>query len=355
MPLRIIRQDITQIRCDAIVNPTDRRLSGSGGADAAIHAVAGIKLKEHCEQIGTLPVGEAVITPSYDHKNCKYIIHTAGPLWTGGTSGERVLLRSCYLEALQLAWDNKCKSVAFPLIASGADGFPKEKVLKIAMKVISQFLDTHEMDVYVLVYDKTAYSISKHLQSDIDSFIDNAYVEEHASIRSKKREETNYAAYKENSIPRGYFDSVKIDRNRAPQPKGRHLDDGVLCDCANIPDGLVINLDKSFSDKLMDYIIQRDLTNAKAYKRSNVSRKTFSKILCDPNYHPSKVTAVSFAIGLRLNLEETRDLLESAGMCLSRASKFDVIIEYFITTGTYQDIHEVNEVLYQYDQVLLGC
>lgn len=359
MPLQIIRQDITKVKCDVIVCPTDRYLSGAGGADRAIHVAAGPAMDDHCKGIGSLSVGEAVITPAYAMENCKQVIHVVGPLWRGGLDGEHVLLKSCYAEALKLAVENKCKRIAFPLIASGTYGYPKEKVLKVATKVISEFLENHEMDVYIIVYDKTAYRISQHLQADIESFIDNNYIDRHASVRTREREEEIYREYKMNSIPNGYFDSVKMPKAPKGAPRKKKNDEGWLSDSDGSYDCSIsldnFKLEDGFADTLFKYIDQRGLTNAQAYKRSNVSRKTFSKIQCDKNYHPSKVTAVSFAIGLKLNLEETRDLLASAGICLSRAIMFDVIIEYFITSGTYTDIHEVNEVLYQYDQVLLGC
>ena len=332
MPLQIIRQDITLIKCDAVVNPTDRWLSGGGGADAAIHDAAGIRLDEHCEVIGSLSVGEAIITPAYDMPYCKHIIHVAGPLWRGGLDGERVLLRSCYLEALKLAWDNKCKSVAFPLIASGTYGYPKDKVLKLATATISEFLMKHEMNVYLVVYDAHSYEISQALKSELDKYIESVY--------NQEDEEEEYE-------DEGWLN-----------PKGRDCSKAFpMCSCVESSslDDFFDNLDKGFSDTLFDYIDEKGMTDVEAYKRSNVSRKVFSKIKCTKNYTPSKITAVSFAIGLHLSLEETEHLLSTAGLCLSRSSKFDVIIEYFVKTGKYKDIHEVNEVLYQYDQVLLGC
>ena len=358
MPLKIIRHDITKIKCDVVVNPTDRFLSGSGGVDAAIHRTAGKGMVEHCRGIGSLSVGEAVITPAYDMPRCKYVIHVAGPEWQGGLDGERVLLKSCYLEALKLAVSNDCESIAFPLIASGTYGYPKEKVLKVAIEVISDFLNDHELDVYVLVYDKTAYRISQHLQADIESYIDNFYVEMNSSIGSYFREEKNYEKYQSESIPDGYFETAKRKMavggvKRAPKPKAT-MDASILCDAIDLPD-MLKDMDKGFSDTLFDYIDKKELTDVEAYKRANVSRKVFSKIKCDANYKPIKITAVSFAIGLHLDMEETKHLLSTAGICLSRANKFDVIIEYFIITGAYKSIHDVNEVLYQYDQVLLGC
>ena len=321
MPLQIIRQDVTKVKCDVIVCPTDRYLSGAGGADRAIHAAAGPAMDEHCRGIGSLSVGEAVITPAYAMENCKQVIHVVGPLWKGGLDGERVLLRSCYLEALQLACDNKCKSVAFPLIASGTYGYPKDKVLKLATATISEFLMKHEMNVYLVVYDVDSYEISQSLRSELDKYINRVY-------RAEENLEDRAIAFSK-AVP--------------------------MCSCLDssaLPD---FELDKGFSDTLFDYIDAKGITDVEAYKRSNVSRKVFSKIKCNKGYQPSKITAVSFAIGLRLNLEETEHLLNTAGMCLSRSSKFDVIIEYFIKTGKYQDIHEVNETLYKYDQVLLGC
>lgn len=357
MPLQIIRHDITKIKCDAIVCPTDRRLSGSGGADAAIHLAAGKAMDEHCCSIGSLSVGEAIITPAYNMTNCNLVIHVAGPEWRGGLNGERVLLKSCYLEALKLAVENDCESIAFPLIASGTYGYPKEKVLKVAIEVISAFLDDHDLEVYILVYDKTAYRISQHLMNDIETFIDNFYVEMNASIGSFFREEKNYEKYKEDGIPDGYFETAKrlIEPSavpKAPKRRGKKEESDV---CANValPD-MLKDMDKGFAKTLFEYIDQRELTDVEAYKRANVNRKLFSKIKCDPNYRPSKTTVISFAIGLHLNMQETKHLLWTAGFALSRANKFDIIIEYFILTGEYKTIHDVNEVLYQYDQVLLG-
>lgn len=327
MPLQIIRQDITKINCDAVVNPTDRWLSGGGGVDALIREAAGEQMDARCAQIGSLSVGEAVLTPAYAMKNCKFVIHVAGPVWYGGLGGERVLLRSCYLEALGLAWDNKCRSVAFPLIASGTYGYPKDKVLKIATATISDFLMKHEMNVYLVVYDADSYEISQSLKSELDSYIERVY--------NQEDEDEGWLG------PNGADYSIAF--SKCCSMESSSLDD------------YFDNLDKGFSDTLFDYIDKKGMTDVEAYKRSNVSRKVFSKIKCTKNYTPSKITAVSFAIGLHLDLEETEHLLSTAGMCLSRSSKFDVIIEYFVKTGKYKDIHEVNEVLYQYDQVLLGC
>ena len=351
MPIRIIRQDITKIKCDAIVNPTNRHMWPGGGADAAIHEAAGPELLEYCQKLGGVSVGEAKITPAFNLP-CKYVIHTAGPEWEGGLSGERVLLRSCYKESMKLAIEHRCKTVAFPLIASGLYGYPKDKVLKEATDVLSKFLKQYEMDVYIVVYDKTAYSISRELYDDVQSFVDNFYVEMHSDMFDNFREEDTYASYKASRI--------MCEKLSAPEEPNEDCSIEAPVCCDSVPfqsarlDKMLKDMDKGFAETLFDYIDKKGLTDVEAYKCANVSRKTFSKIKCDKHHKPSKITAISFAVGLHLNLDETKHLLSTAGLALSRADKFDVIIEYFIMSGKYKTIHDVNEVLYQFDQLLLG-
>ena len=341
MPLKIVRQDITKIKCDAIVNPTNCRLMPNGGADAAIHNIAGEELSELCKSLGGVAVGEAKITPAFNLP-CKYVIHTVGPKWCGGDKGEEDLLRSCYLESLKLALEYGCKSVAFPLISAGLYAYPKDRVLKEAAKVISEFLEEYELDVYIVVYDKDSYSISLELFKDVQAFIDNFYVEEKLCTRAGRRE----------GAGRKKTRSIFIS-NSVEEASDKNI---ALCDSFSLKglDGMLENLDKGFADTLFDLIDKRKITDVEAYKRSNVDKKTFSKIKCNKDYRPGKITAVSFAIGLRLNFEETQHLLSTVGMCLSRSNKFDVIIEYFIRSGNYKTIFDVNEVLYKFDQSLLG-
>ena len=317
MPIKIIRQDITKIKCDAIVAPTDTLYSHSGGVDAAIHKAAGAQLYGACAKQGSLEVGKAIITPAFSLP-CKYVIHTVGPCWSGGEKGEESLLRSCYFEILKLAVSNKCKSIAVPLIASGKFGFPKDKVLKIAVDEISTFLLENEMLVYIVVFDKTSYSISEKLFSDVTSFIDDVYEEERILFKASRIE---------------------------------------MCMCAPIPseslDDMLNQIDESFSQMLLRKIDEKGMTDAECYKKANIDRKLFSKIRSDIHYKPSKPTALAFAIALELPLEETEDMLRKAGFALSHSNKFDIIIEYFIIHGNY-NIHEINEVLYHFDQSTLG-
>ena len=355
MPLKIIRADITKLFCDAIVNPTNEDLIPTGGTDAAIHDAAGQQLLEYCQSLGGCPVGQAKISPAFNLQY-KYIIHTVGPWWKGGQKGERELLRSCYTECMKLAIEHNCQSVAFPLISSGLYGYPKDRVLSEATEIISEFLLENEMDVYIVVYDKDSFAISQSLFYEIEEYIDNNYID--FSFHKRK-------------TPTAIDRDIACDITAASPPAKRErpdrekssmsvggseridLDACFSCECI-IPSKLFEDMDKSFADTLFYYIDMKGLSDVEAYKRSNVSKKTFSKIKCTQNYNPSKITAVSFAIGLRLDIEQTRHLLRTAGICLSRSNKFDVIIEYFIKSGNYDSIFDVNEVLYQFDQVLLG-
>ena len=352
MPLKIIRQDITKIVCDAIVNPTNTELLPSGGADLALHRAAGKELLDDCRKIGSLSVGEAIITPAYRLPS-KFVIHTVGPVWQGGLFGERVLLRSCYYEALRLAALHGCASIAFPLIASGAHGYPKDRVLKVATEVITEFLREHEMKVYILVYDKEAYEISEGLFREVGEYISKNLGTRDLyplpSPRSAAYLECDSWAFAE-SEPCGICESREAISSSPPTPRR-------LASYSSSSDELqnmLKNMDRSFAETLFHFIDERGISDVECYKRSNVDKKTFSKIKCKPDYRPSKVTAVSFAIGLRLNLEQTAELLASAGMCLSRSFVFDTVIEYFITSGNYETVFDVNEVLYKLDQPLLG-
>lgn len=341
MPIKIIRQDITKIKCDAIVNPTDPLFSHGGGVDAAIHEAAGEGLYAACRGFGELGVGETVLTAGF-LLPCKYVIHTVGPIWSGGEYGEEKQLRSCYRRSLERAKEKKLKSIAFPLISSGTFGFPKDKVLKIAMDEISTFLLDNELQVFVVVFDKTAYSISEKLYSDITSFIDDNYSEWNAPLFDSIREEKNFRSYSEGKRSRGNRLVCDAVSEMKPLP-------------APSLEELMAKMDKGFADTLLYYIDKKGMTDVECYKKANVDKKTFSKLKCNKDYKPSKVTAVSFAIALRLDIRETEHLLRTVGMSLSRSSKFDVIIEYFITTGNYKNIHDVNETLHQFDQNTLGC
>lgn len=345
MPLQIIRQDITKMKVDAIVNTTNEEMVGYSGVDEAIHTAAGVLLDAECKKVRPLYLGEAKVTKGYN-LDCKYIIHTSGPVWHGGDNRERELLESCYRSSLMAAVEHGCETVAFPLISSGVYCYPKDQVLKIAIAVITEFLFEHELTVYLCVFDKKSYAFSKKLFADISEFIDDEYVEEYddGCIEELNKFESNFLS--EEIIKKDCIES--LPKMSAPleapcgSAKNKSLHEYMKA------------MDKSFAFKLFDLIDERGMTDVECYKKANIDKKTFSKIKCNPKtYKPSKQTAVAFAIALKLNLDETQDLLASAGLTLSRSFTFDKIIRYFIQQENY-DIFEINEALFEFDQVLLG-
>ena len=328
MPLEISRNDIRKVKADAIVDPTDRFLSGSTGTDAAIHEMAGKRLDEVCREIGTLKIGSAVITDSFDCFNCRYIIHTCGPEYHDGKQGETDLLASCYRSCLLLAKQYKLSSIAFPLIASGSFSFPKGQALRIATDTITQFLLEEEMNVFLLVYDRESFDTAGKLYADIRSYLDEnldiPVLSSHAKCNRKQF----------------YTDQVC-------------LPSGVL-EQFNEAGAERFVPDESFSECLIRMIDEKGFLDPDVYKKANIDRKHFNHIKNTKNYRPKKETAVALAIGMRLNMEETDDLLERAGFLLSRSSKFDLIIRYCIEHQIY-DIFQINEILFEEDQKTPGC
>lgn len=338
MPLELVRNDITKMTVDAIVNAANESLLGGGGVDGAIHYAAGPKLLAECKTLGGCKTGTAKITGGYNLP-AKYVIHTVGPIYEDGKHGEKPLLESCYRESLALAKAHNCETVAFPLISSGVYGYPKDQALKVAVDVISDFLLENEMKVYIVIFDKAAYKISEKLFSDIAEYIDDNYVDEHTDYR-RERNSMNYPCQ-----------SVMIGSS---QPE--YLD---LCECKALSaeddlDAKLKQIDESFSQMLLRKIDEKGMTDAECYKKANIDRKLFSKIRSDVHYKPSKPTAIAFAISLELSLDETEDMLKKAGFALSHSNKFDIIIEYFISKGNY-NIFEINEALFAFDQSLLGA
>ncbi len=346
MPLQIIRNDITKLECDAIVNAANSSLLGGGGVDGAIHRAAGRGLLRECMTLGGCRTGEAKITGGYNLPS-KHVIHTVGPIWRGGRNGEKQLLESCYRESLKLAWENDCQSVAFPLISSGIYGYPKDQALRVAVDCITEFLTEHDMLVYIVVFDKSSFKISEKLFTDIATFIDDRYVDTHWDISRARRIEWNEDAAE---LPRPI---VSAKAPSAPTSMAARPQAMEKAAALSLDDALK-QVDESFSQMLLRKIDENGMTDSQCYKKANVDRKLFSKIRSDINYHPSKTTAIAFAIALELSLADTRDLLQKAGFALTHSSKFDIIIEYFITNGNY-NVFEINEALFAFDQSLLGA
>ena len=331
MPLQIVRNDITKMKVDAIVNAASSSLLGGGGVDGCIHSAAGAELLAECETLHGCETGSAKITKGY-RLPCKYIIHAVGPRWRDGQHGEREKLRSCYRTALALAKEYGCESVAFPLLSSGSFGYPKDQALKVAIDTIGSFLLDNDMTVYIVIFDRKAYQISSRLFADIASYIDDRYVVEHEYSRLERM-------------------------RRMPGPEADE------CCCAPTApmaeeslslDQTLEQIDESFSEMLLRKIDEKGMTDAQCYKKANIDRKLFSKIRSDRAYKPSKPTVIAFAIALELPLEEMKDMLMKAGFALSRSNKFDIIVEYFIERGNY-NVFEINEALFAFDQSLIGA
>ena len=347
MPLEIVRNDITQMRVDAIVNAANETLLGGGGVDGCIHRAAGPELLAECRTLGGCKTGNAKITGAY-RLPCKYVIHTVGPVWHGGTHGEREQLVSCYRTSLALAKAHDCETVAFPLVSSGVYGYPKDQALRVAVDTIGEFLLNNDMTVYLVIFDRKSYQISGKLFADIAAYIDDRYVDEHTDNRSERLRRMNAFRMEEPmpceaSVCEEAIEQLMPPVSAAAAPKK----------AATLDDALG-QIDESFSEMLLRKIDERGMTDAQCYKKANIDRKLFSKIRSDKSYKPSKPTVIAFAIALELPLVEMKDMLMKAGFALSHSNKFDIIVEYFVEHGNY-NVFEINEALFAFDQSLIGA
>jgi len=351
MPLQLVRNDITLMQVDAIVNAANKKLADGSGVNGAIHRAAGPQLLQECLTLGGCRTGEAKLTRGYNLP-CRYVIHTVGPVWRGGWFGERNKLASCYWQSLELAYRQGCRSIAFPLISSGVFGYPKDQAMKVAMETISAFLldCSEDLMVYLVIFGSETVRIGQKLFDDIRQYIDDTYVEEHTdfrreNMRMRQAEEDWYAEA-------SFADTMEFSAASAP---------GVYeeaCACApfepaSLEDALEM-IDESFSEMVLRKIREKGMKNAECYRKANLDRKHFSKISNDIHYKPKKTTALALAIALELDLNETQELLMKAGLAISHSDRFDIIVEYFIKKGRY-NIYEINEVLFEYDQPPLGC
>ncbi len=378
MPLQLIRQDITRMEVDAIVNAANSGLLGGGGVDGAIHRAAGPGLLAECRTLGGCATGDAKITGGY-RLPCKYVIHTVGPVWRGGLLGERKKLASCYRTSLAVAKEHGCESIAFPLISSGVYGYPKDKALQVAVEEISKFLFENDMLVYIVIFDRTAYKISEKLFKDIAAYIDDTYVDEHTDPLLERRRRQlagsdlaglEAAAFQDREDASPDLSALlppplSMPAAPAPPPKGGRPaapPAAAMPPVASAPaprpmrslDEALAHIDESFSEMLLRKIDERGMTDAQCYKKANVDRRLFSKIRNDKFYKPSKPTVLALALALELPPREVREMLMKAGFALSHSNKFDIIVEYFIRSGNY-NVFEINEALFAFDQPLLGA
>ena len=357
MPFEIVRNDITNMEVDAIVNAANPRPIIGYGVDSGVHKKAGDQLLAARKKIGDIAFGEAAITPAFN-LSAKYIIHAVSPIWQDGKKNEAQLLENCYVNSLQLALENKCESIAFPLLSAGNHGFPKDLALQTAINVFSKFLMKHERQIYLVVFGQQSFALSEKLFHSVQSYIDETYIQE------KSLEE--YGVTNKRDVRELELLQLReaMSRRRKAELEYNILADEVCEESAeyealaptaaprNLED-LMKEIDETFSEALIRLIDQKGLKDPEVYKKANIDRKFFNKIKNNKNYKPSKSTCVAFAIALELNLDETRDLIGKAGYALTHSSKFDIIIEYFILEENYNTF-EINEVLFTFEQPLIG-
>ena len=444
MPFSIIRNDITKMAADAIVNTANPQPVIGAGTDSAIYKAAGAEqLLAERRKIGAIHPGEAAVTPAFALP-AKYIIHTVGPAWRGGEAGEFEILASCYRKSLLLAKQLGCESVAFPLISTGTYGFPKDKALSVAMETIGAFLQADDLDVTLTVLNKEAFTLSRDLLDDVQSYIDDRTAEQlhqaeygapfgigmyderraaKAAMPPQAQPMAQSGAMSgsrpaEQSKPRkgkGLFEKLAsigkksanaaLPEERPQAPEEAYEDDAAALlinsdeeridfqysaktvypkeeasapaagsatqpaaseevkelyslvlakdDSPSLPDRMA-HLGDTFQERLLRLIDAQDLTDPEVYKKANLDRKLFSKIRSNAEYRPKKTTVLALAIALELDLAQTKDLLARAGFAFSPSSKFDLIVQYCFEKRIY-DIFEVNALLFQYDQPLLGA
>lgn len=337
MPFSIVRNDIARVNADVLVNAANERLAAGGGVCGAIFDGAGAReMSAACAQIGRCPTGSAVVTPGFDLP-CRWVVHAVGPIWRGGTHGERELLRSCYRSVFAEVERLGATSVAFPLISAGIFGYPVRKALDVARAEVSAFLDDHpDVEVTLVVFTRDVVAQGVALLGELREYVDDAYVDNSPHLYDRSAE------LRELCVPEAYPTAAPAP---APTPSAPVTPDELAERLAH--------LDASFSDALLALIDERGLTDAQVYRRANLSRQLFSKIRSKPDYRPSKPTAVALALALGLTLPQTQELLAHAGLTLSRSSKFDVIVEFYLARGVH-DVMTVNEALFAFDQPLLG-
>lgn len=352
MPFHIIRNDITKVEAEAIVNAANSSLQAGGGVCGAIFSAAGADtLQKACDRIGYCAIGDAVVTKGFK-LHAKYIIHTVGPIYGQDPANEENQLYSCYKNSLTQAEKLKVKSIAFPLISSGIYGYPKTEAMKIATRAIKDFLENHEMQIFLVVYDKKAFQISKKLFADVESFIDERMIRPETrrglhldqSVLAAPSKDAAYASEEINSFGPG----ASLDETADAQFTGAKK----ITSQKSLEE-LMGMKQETFSQMLLRLIDEKGLTDVEVYKRANMDRKLFSK-LRKKDYTPKKITVVALIIALKLDMDEARRLLQRAGFAFDHWSKFDIIIEYFIENEKY-DIFEINETLFAFDQQLLGA
>lgn len=379
MPFSIVRNDIARVHADVLVNAANTRLAEGGGVCGALFAAAGREqMRAACDAIGGCPTGSAVVTPAFNLP-ARWCVHAVGPIWRGGRHGEEAALRSCYQSMFARVAELGARSVAYPLISAGIYGYPAGAALAVARDETRAFLaERDDIEVTLVVFDRSTVRLGSALEQEIREYIDDEYVAQSPHVRRRGAElerEARWAAgaaapaAAKPEAEDAESTARKVDffaSSFAGDDAEESVPDGVVfraCSAAAPApaagaastelDDLLEHLDAGFSETLFALIDQRGLADAEVYHRANLSRQLFSKIRSNPAYRPTKPTAVALAMALELDVPATQDLLSRAGLTLSRTSKFDVIVRFFLERGIY-DIYQLNEALFAYDQPLVG-
>ena len=394
MAFQIVRNDITKITADAIVNTANPEPTFMAGTDSAIYLAAGAdELLAERAKIGPIAEGEVAVTPAFK-LDAKYIFHTVGPIWNGGGEGEKETVRKCYLNCLKKASELGIESIAFPLISTGVYGFPKAEALLIATSVFSEFLADHELDITLVVFDNESFTLSGKIFAGVDEYIDENYAAEKISeeygftgaaaygagfgavassvafesaaeevcedkeaalIEEREKEREERRSRRKNLLHsvRDYTGLEARGKSAAAVPAASMAQMEAVSKPQRSLDDVVKNVSETWSQSLLRLITEKGYTDTEVYKRANADRKLFSKIRSNKDYQPKKATALAFALALKLNIDETKDLLGRAGYALSKSSITDLIVEYFIENKVY-DIMTINLALYEHDEPLLG-
>ena len=342
MPFEIVRNDITNMQVDAIVNAASRLPRINAGVDAAIHKKAGPALLEARKAIGCIEPGSVAITPAFS-LDARFVIHAPTPIWQDGQQQEEALLRQTYERCLELAVQHSCESVAFPLLGSGNHGFPRDKALQVAIGAFSAFLMEHDLVIYLVVFGKESVKLSEKLVHNVTSYIDEHYVaaferEIYGNAEERSRRE-RYQLRRKTEVVDAY--------QAMPRP----------CAAPSVAldlDAFLKKKDAGFVETLLELIKKSGQKNSTIYKKANISKQHFSKLINNPNATITKPVAVAFALALELDLKQTQDLIKRAGYALTNSSVFDLIIQYHIENQKY-NVVEINIALYEFDQMLLGC
>ncbi len=389
MSLKIVRNDITKMETEAIVNTASSTPEVGSGCDSAVYNAAGYeKLHKVRQKIGNVAEGDVFITPGFDLK-CRYIIHAVSPLYIDGNSGEVEKLKSCYKKSLILAKEHNIRSIAFPLIATGSFAFPRAYGLRIAMDEINSFLLDEDMEVYLVVFDPESTKLAEKLHPMIEAFIDHEYVtekrkEEYKSIsfdsmiaqtprcESIRPDDSYFAglgAVAPKSSLLSAIGNIRPSKKRGAKatesaafanammeaPKAKEADE---CTADEDFDDLFIDEDKlndrvkHLKDPFGVYLLylseRKGISLTVLESTAWVSKHVVHNVKKNPEiYKPDKRTAFKFCVGLKLSLDDTKDLLARAGYAVSESILEDRIWEFYIENEHF-DIFDISDSLEKY-------